>query len=237
MEEYSLEIEGAWIRICCKLWWSESKGKLSKTLKQWSRILRVDEVDAKRILDVIKVENIGDVTERNKKITVENRRMYRDFKEKEANRLRQEKYRQKHESNGDITSYSSSSTSSSFSRDNQEISGKPQSGIKDKDVQDMKLDVIVDKVDKLLDRKCSYPEAGKILKEAGGDWTAFGDSIVAIEKCQDQLKSDEYIGLIKYQLKTRSKWSDDDHARSKIYSNHLDKKIQQKFGVKLGKVL
>ncbi|GEM_PF-1498293 len=121
MEEHPLDIEGAWLRIVNKLWWEEERGKGVKTLVQWSRVLRIDTDYTARILQYIRDEKIGDVlglvTERNKnipenneKITVICRRMHREWKEKENNRLRQDKYRQKRqkqenkqENNGDIT--------------------------------------------------------------------------------------------------------------------------------------
>ncbi|GAG48255.1 unnamed protein product, partial [marine sediment metagenome] len=62
LDDHPLEIEGAWIRICCKLWRSEKRGELSKSVTQWSRILRVDEKKTREILDYISKEKIGDVT-------------------------------------------------------------------------------------------------------------------------------------------------------------------------------
>ena len=35
LEEHPLEIEGAWIRICCKLHWTG--GELTKSCEQWAR--------------------------------------------------------------------------------------------------------------------------------------------------------------------------------------------------------
>ena len=61
LEEHPLEIEGAWIRICCKLWWSETRGSLTKNIDQWAKILRSYQQDAERILNYIGNERIGDV--------------------------------------------------------------------------------------------------------------------------------------------------------------------------------
>jgi len=125
LEEHPLEIEGAWIRLCCKLWFSKERGRLSKTIIQWSRILRVDEEKTMEILAYIQVEKIGniegDLNENNlfrirnnvtrnaalPKITVVCRRMYRAWKEKENNRLRQSRYRNRQRNNGDVTPPSS----------------------------------------------------------------------------------------------------------------------------------
>lgn len=104
LEEHSLEIEGAWIRICCKLWWSETRGSLTKTLCQWGRILRVEIDHATEILTYIKNEKIGEIsgnlTEPNGDITVKCRRMIRDEKERESNRLRQKRFYEKQKPNG-----------------------------------------------------------------------------------------------------------------------------------------
>jgi len=109
LEEHPLEIEGAWIRICCKLWWSETKGSLARTLEQWSKILRVSEMDAERILKYLGSWHIANVTfslpvtEDNKKVTVEvtveSRRMTKDEKNRKMNMLRQRRFKEKRKSN------------------------------------------------------------------------------------------------------------------------------------------
>ena len=119
LEEHTLEIEGAWIRICCKLWWSDTRGKLTKTVLQWSRILRVSVEDTIRILTYIKNESIGKIScdfhECNDFVTVISRRMERDEKERESNRLRVKKFREKQECNAPVTAMSQRSSSSSSS--------------------------------------------------------------------------------------------------------------------------
>ena len=122
MMEYSLEIRGAWITILCKLWWSETRGKLSKTLHQWSLILGESPERTKDILFVIKEEKIGNISVINSNpntiITVISRRMARDEKDRENNRLRQAKHYDKTKPNANLTSIKQkpnipSSTSSS----------------------------------------------------------------------------------------------------------------------------
>lgn len=130
LEEHPLEIEGAWIRICCKLWWSEERGKLSKTIDQWARILRVSIEEAGRILTYIQREKIGDVSPlgfplgsqlSDTILTVISRRMYRDEKDRINNNLRQKKHYEKHKSNTNdntkLTTPSSSTSSSKASKD------------------------------------------------------------------------------------------------------------------------
>jgi hypothetical protein len=126
LEEHPLEIEGAWIRICCKLWWSETRGKLKRTPEQWAKVLRVDSNECDRIFKYIETWKIGDVSRNgNGEVTVISRRMIRDDKDREFNRLRQERFRVKHFSNADITppvtplsQRSSSSSSSSLKKKN-----------------------------------------------------------------------------------------------------------------------
>ncbi len=95
LEEYPLEIEGAWIRICCKLWWSDERGKLTRSDEQWSRILRVDNGKATSILDYIGEHKIGLVEKQGNNITVTSRRMYREYKSSISNKERQAKFREK----------------------------------------------------------------------------------------------------------------------------------------------
>jgi len=117
LEEHTLEIEGAWIRICCKLWWSDTRGRLTKTVLQWSRILRVSTDDTIRILTYIKNESIGkiscDFRGCNDLVTVISRRMERDEKDREMNRLRVKKFRGKCDSNAPVMAMSQRSSSSS----------------------------------------------------------------------------------------------------------------------------
>lgn len=113
LEEHPLEIEGAWIRIVCKLWYAENKGTLTKTLEQWSRILRESLEKTFQLLQYIQKENIGNVSfsdnvtfsnvECNGNVTVSCRRMVKDAKLREQNRMRQKRFRGKKEDNEEVT--------------------------------------------------------------------------------------------------------------------------------------
>ena len=137
LEEHPLEIEGAWIRIICKLWFSNKRGSLTRTADQWARILRVDNSEALRILTKLKDEKIADVTfchtESNGDITVECRRMIRDEKTREYNRIRQQRHRTTGGRYSDVTpnvtplshrASSSSSSSSLYLRNKSNKEGK-----------------------------------------------------------------------------------------------------------------
>ena len=125
LEEYPLEIEGAWIRIVIKLHFSDTRGSLTRNVNQWARILRVDNSEALRILNTIKDEKIGDVTfchnQNNSDVTIACRRMLREEKAKEKNRIRQKRHRSTGQYNGNVTpsvtamSHRPSSSSSSSS--------------------------------------------------------------------------------------------------------------------------
>jgi hypothetical protein len=78
MEEHPLEIEGAWIRILCRLWWSDTPGQLTKSLTSWSRSLRIHHNTLLKTLRYIGDKGIGKVEIEGDVITVVNRRMVRD---------------------------------------------------------------------------------------------------------------------------------------------------------------
>lgn len=123
LEEHPLEIEGAWIRLCCKLWYSETRGKMTRTIEQWERILHSDAETVIRIFEYLKEQRIAEVemvipsntlTEKsedvtlcnapcNGNVTVISRRMIRDEKERETTRLRVQRHRTKQPCNGDVT--------------------------------------------------------------------------------------------------------------------------------------
>jgi len=118
MQEHSLEIRGAWITILCTLWWAATKGEATKQVNQWARILGVNEPECERILEYICSVNIADVTKCNGDVTVVSRRMVREFKARQDNKLRQQRHRKNTTCNADVTPPSSSSSSSSSSKTN-----------------------------------------------------------------------------------------------------------------------
>jgi len=78
LDDCPLEIEGAWIRICCRLWNSETKGKMTKTLDEWSRILRLNLKNSEKILRILIENNIASGEILDNQITIISRRMVRD---------------------------------------------------------------------------------------------------------------------------------------------------------------
>lgn len=88
LDDQDLEIEGAWIRIVCRLWWSETRGQATKSLKEWSRILRKTEQKTMKIFQILIEKDIasGDVLDK-QNITIISRRMIKDF---EISQIRQQ---------------------------------------------------------------------------------------------------------------------------------------------------
>jgi len=84
MEEYPLEIHGAWVVILCKLWWSETRGEATKTLDEWTRILREKKKKTEKILHFLHEKNIANVhfldnQNPNQNVTITSRRMVKDY--------------------------------------------------------------------------------------------------------------------------------------------------------------
>lgn len=128
MDVHPLEIEGAWIRICCRLWWAPQRGRLTLSTDRWATILRIDEHGANRIIDYLLSEQVASgQREHNGYITLISRRMVQDEKEREFNRLRQQRFYNKNKHDANLTplsrepnakpnAVSSSSSSTSLKR-------------------------------------------------------------------------------------------------------------------------
>ena len=103
MSEHPPEIVGAWMLVLIKIWHAKSNGEITRSVTQLSLIMHVTENKALEYLRYFDEEGIGDVsgvTDGNGYITVVNRRAKRDANLLEQNRLRQQAFRGKHESNG-----------------------------------------------------------------------------------------------------------------------------------------
>lgn len=100
LEEHPPEIEGYWIRICCKLSWEPERGRAVKSLEQWARVMRViDLEEARRVISYLSKARIADVEgdpwQDGQPIAIMSRRMVRDERERRANAVRQERHRRK----------------------------------------------------------------------------------------------------------------------------------------------
>jgi len=116
MLEHSLEIRGAWITILNKLHSAERRGILNLNLSEWSRIFGENEEKTNEILLKLNEKKVGDFKFSNGNITVISRRMVREEKAKENNRLRQKRHYKKEKPNTNLTEkYTAPSFSSSSS--------------------------------------------------------------------------------------------------------------------------
>lgn len=120
---------GAWIDCLCYMWENSKRGMLTATPLKFSRLISGTLDETLHFLNELNEYEFGDIevsqgvsfplTEQdcNTKVTIINRRMYEDYKDRQNTRLRvrkfREKQKQKQECNTKITLSSSSSTSSS----------------------------------------------------------------------------------------------------------------------------
>ena len=109
------EIVGAWFLVLCQIWHVKRGGSITGTLAQFALIMHTSAPKAQEFIEYFKAQQIANVRYRNGKVTVVNRRTKRDAKLLEQNRLRQQKFRDKRNSNSDITSPSRNPSSSSSS--------------------------------------------------------------------------------------------------------------------------
>ena len=105
---------GVWIRIICHLHLCRPRGTATYQVGQWARILGISDADAEALLCELKHSGCATVTERSADITVTSRRMVREEQEREANRLRQRRYRDKAGGNEKVTLLSASASASAL---------------------------------------------------------------------------------------------------------------------------
>ena len=110
---------GIWIDMLCFMWRAIERGKLEMTYDQYARLLSCEASEVKTAIEELQATNIADVktgsalhvTGCNGFVTVINRRMYREEKERKLTRSRVQKFREtavKRKSNGDVTRTTSS---------------------------------------------------------------------------------------------------------------------------------
>lgn len=100
----SLAAKGAWMDCLCDMWFSVTRGTISKPVVGYARLFGCTVDQAKQVIDEIADLGIGDATtESNGNIKLTNRRMVREEYERELNRNRQARFR---ESNGNVTAMS-----------------------------------------------------------------------------------------------------------------------------------
>jgi len=132
LQSASLVSRGAWIQCLCFMWENSKRGELTRTPLKFARLMGGTLDEALHFLNEIYEYEFGDIlvdenvtfplheTDCNINVTVRNRRMWSDYKDRQNTRLRVKKHRQKtsvtekkQENNADVTLTSSSSSSSS----------------------------------------------------------------------------------------------------------------------------
>lgn len=86
---------GVWIDMLCFMWRSEERGTISGSVDQLARLLSCTRQEIETAINELSVTRNADVTKCNDVVTVTNRRMAREEKERKNTRLRVEKHRNK----------------------------------------------------------------------------------------------------------------------------------------------
>ena len=138
----SLEACGAWIRCLIYMWRSETRGEITHTLTEFARLFSCSITKAEKViseliekgicdyfLDGERNANVTRVTLRSKKVTLRNRRMYREAQASLNHANRQDRYRQRRaleketaKSDAEVTHPSSPSPSGNINHANNFIS-------------------------------------------------------------------------------------------------------------------
>lgn len=109
--------KGIWIDLLCFMWEGNERGFLEGTDEQFLKMLGCNPTEWEQFINEASVTKFADVTKCNSFVTVKNRRMFRDEKERKNTRLRVERFRSNAKcnatSNANVTLSSSSSSSSS----------------------------------------------------------------------------------------------------------------------------
>ncbi len=112
----SFEARGIWVEMLTCMWDARERGKIEGTLENLAGLLGCPQDRLQKAIEEVNVTKTGDVTNRNGNVTIINRRMFREEKQKESIRYRVRKYREKTivtPKYSNVTPQSSSSSSSS----------------------------------------------------------------------------------------------------------------------------
>ena len=116
----SVGARGAWISILVAMWDAEPRGVLSLSMPAYSRLIGAPEDQTEALIyELTNLRICNFLTDSNGVLTLISRRMVRDEKARETNRMRASKHYEKkilRDSNGILTSHSSFSSSFSSSK-------------------------------------------------------------------------------------------------------------------------
>ena len=128
----SFQARGVWWEMLCCMWDAKERGKLEGTRDQLCRVLGCNISELDQTLTELSVTKTGDVTERNDLVTVINRRMFREERERKLTRSRVQRHREetlKRSCNDDVTSPSSTSSSSSLKEREEKKENSPSKSL------------------------------------------------------------------------------------------------------------
>ncbi len=181
LQSASSSSRGIWVNALCFMWEARERGKIEGTVETLSRLLNCTEEEFNRFLSESDKFHFNDLDKNiNGHVTLINRRMYRDERERKLHLERQDRYRQKQKtqdsdvkSDADVTTPSSSSSSSSSSninsKEGEDAPFKLPSKEEIKEASDVKIIEQVEKVSRHLYEEKIFPEVNafknKMLKE------------------------------------------------------------------------
>lgn len=96
------ETRGIWMDLLCAMHESSRSGKVTGSLQQLTQVARCTTAEMSRAIEELKATKTADVTVHHENVTVINRRMFRDAKKRESDKLRQ----QRHRGHGSVTASS-----------------------------------------------------------------------------------------------------------------------------------
>jgi len=133
--------KGIWIDMLCYMWESSERGKICGTLEQIKKLVSATDEDMDLFLSEAKTLQFCDVTICNKNVTVINRRIHQDYKDKQNTRLRVKRFREKQKGNADVTPSSPSPSPS------------PSPTTKNKDIKRFMIPTVEEITTYCIDRK------------------------------------------------------------------------------------
>ena len=98
---------GIWADCVARMWEAGRSGKLAGSYEQLARLCRCTAEEMRDSVDELRTTKTATVTIRNGRVTLTNRRMWREHKARKQNALRQKRFRDKRPSNAEVTSPSS----------------------------------------------------------------------------------------------------------------------------------
>ena len=93
--------KGIWIDALCYMWESAERGLLSGTKEQLIRMLGATEHDFNLFMEEASTFEFANIESSNGNVTIINRRIYQEYKDKQNTRLRVQRCRDKQKGNGD----------------------------------------------------------------------------------------------------------------------------------------